>query len=401
MIVGLVFVVAAQNSFALHEGDRVVFYGDSITEQRLYTTYVEAYTATRFPTMDVRFYNAGWSGDSTWGGGGGAPDQRVARDVKPYRPTVVTIMLGMNDGGYVPYDARIFGIWQEWYGKLLGYLKSDVPDARITLIQTSPFDDFAHKPCAGYNDVLVRFGTEVKNRADRSRLGFADFNRPLADVLKRAAKDDPKNGEKIVPDRIHPAPAGHLVMAEALLRSWHAPSLVSSVVLDATSKRIDDTQRATVTDFDGLKWTQLDESLPFPLDTADATVSLVLRESDFVQALDRQLLTVRNLAKGSYRLSIDETNVGRFSSDQLSSGVNLAQLDTPMRKQAARVLDVATKRNDVAFLRWREIQIPFGDSPSGAKAVSALDDLLEDLRRQERNAAQPSSHRFALTRLPS
>ena len=30
----------AAAGFALHDGDRVVFLGDSITEQRLYTTYL-------------------------------------------------------------------------------------------------------------------------------------------------------------------------------------------------------------------------------------------------------------------------------------------------------------------------------------------------------------------------
>src|SRR5439155_26558908 len=33
----------AQSDFYLHDGDRVVFYGDSITEQRLYPTFVETY----------------------------------------------------------------------------------------------------------------------------------------------------------------------------------------------------------------------------------------------------------------------------------------------------------------------------------------------------------------------
>ena len=36
--------------FFIHDGDRVVFLGDSITEQRLYTTYIEAYALTRHPT---------------------------------------------------------------------------------------------------------------------------------------------------------------------------------------------------------------------------------------------------------------------------------------------------------------------------------------------------------------
>jgi hypothetical protein len=35
-------------AFALHDGDRVTFYGDSITDQREYTEDVEEYVLTRF-----------------------------------------------------------------------------------------------------------------------------------------------------------------------------------------------------------------------------------------------------------------------------------------------------------------------------------------------------------------
>ena len=39
----------AEGPFAIKDGDRIVFYGDSITDQRLYTTFVETYIVTRFP----------------------------------------------------------------------------------------------------------------------------------------------------------------------------------------------------------------------------------------------------------------------------------------------------------------------------------------------------------------
>lgn len=53
----------AKNAFYLHDGDTVVFYGDSITEQRYYSQWVEVYTVTRFPHMQVQFFNAGVGGD--------------------------------------------------------------------------------------------------------------------------------------------------------------------------------------------------------------------------------------------------------------------------------------------------------------------------------------------------
>src|SRR2546425_9427592 len=100
----LVRTGAAQDAFALREGDRVVFYGDSITDQRRYTSFVETYVVTRFPKLNVTFVHSGWGGDRVSGGGGGPIDVRLWRDVLPYKPTVMTVMLGMNDGRYRAYD---------------------------------------------------------------------------------------------------------------------------------------------------------------------------------------------------------------------------------------------------------------------------------------------------------
>src|SRR3974390_3892836 len=66
------FVLAVQvasvsaTDFLIRDVDRVVFLGDSITEQKLYTTYIEAYALTRHPTWKLFFRNVGWGGDTAW-----------------------------------------------------------------------------------------------------------------------------------------------------------------------------------------------------------------------------------------------------------------------------------------------------------------------------------------------
>ena len=49
-------------SLDLQNGDTLVFLGDSITHQVLYTQYVEDYYYTRYPNRRIRFHNAGVSG---------------------------------------------------------------------------------------------------------------------------------------------------------------------------------------------------------------------------------------------------------------------------------------------------------------------------------------------------
>src|SRR5947199_1736927 len=222
---------AAAQDFSLKNGDTVVFYGDSITDQRLYTTFAETYVLTRFPALRVNFVHSGWGGDRVSGGGGGPIDVRLRRDVIAYRPTVMTIMLGMNDASYRAYDAQIFNTYAEGYRHILSAVKSALPGIRVTVIQPSPFDDVTRPPQfdGGYNAVLVRYGEFGKQVGEREGLAVADMNAPVVAALGKASAADADRAQKIVPDRVHPGPGGHLLMAEALLKAWHAPATVSAV----------------------------------------------------------------------------------------------------------------------------------------------------------------------------
>jgi hypothetical protein len=71
----------------LHDGDTVVFYGDSITSRLLYSVYTEAYVSAHFPKLHVSFIHSGWDGDRVSGDAGGPIDQPLDRDVIAYRPT--------------------------------------------------------------------------------------------------------------------------------------------------------------------------------------------------------------------------------------------------------------------------------------------------------------------------
>ena len=250
----IVFIAgqALAEDFALKDGDRVVFYGDSITDQRLYTTFAETYVVTRFPQLDVSFVHSGWGGDRVTGGGGGPIDVRLPRDVFAYRPTVMTIMLGMNDGAYRTFDQPIFDTYARGYQHIIDSVKENLPGIRITVIEPSPFDDVTQPPKfeGGYNAVLVRYSQFVKELAGRENLGVADLNSPVVAALAKAKATDAELAKKIIPDRVHPGPGGHLLMAGELLKSWHAPALVSALELDAAAKKVVAAKRTIVS---GLK----------------------------------------------------------------------------------------------------------------------------------------------------
>src|SRR5205809_2521836 len=166
-LVAFVVLQARAESFALKDGDRVVFYGDSITDQRLYTTFTETYVLTRFPKLNVSFVHSGWGGDRVTGGGGGPIDLRLRRDVFAYKPTVMTIMLGMNDGRYRAFDQQTFDTFANGFKHIVQSVQAKLPGIRITAIQPSPYDDVTREPLfpGGYNAVLVRYSEFLKELA--------------------------------------------------------------------------------------------------------------------------------------------------------------------------------------------------------------------------------------------
>jgi len=397
-------LVPAQSPFYLRDGDRVVFYGDSITDQRLYTTFAESYVVTRFPALNVSFTHSGWGGDRVSGGGGGPIDVRLARDVFPYKPTVVTIMLGMNDGSYRAFDPKIFDTFTSGYEHILDSLRAGAPNSRITLIQPSPYDDVTRSPSfeGGYNGVLLRFSDYLKTVADSRRLDTADLNRPVTAMLRKAAELDREQAQKILPDRIHPAAAGHLVMAAALLKAWHAPSLVSEIEINAAagtaqakSARVSDVRTGPTT-----AWTATESALPLPIDPKDKLMDLAVRASDVVDALDQETLRVTGLASGKWELKIDGATVSAFPAEELARGVNIALMNTPMLRQALEVHALTLKHNNIHFVAWRTVQTGLATDASPytkQNAILALDQLDHELVAEQRAAAQPRPHHFELT----
>jgi hypothetical protein len=107
---------------------------------------------------------------------------------------------------------------------------------------------------------------------------------------------------------------------------------------------------------------------------------------------------VDGLASGSYDLRIDGQLAGTFSEAQLAAGVNLATLPTPMARQAAEVHRLTLRRCDIHNARWRTVDVPLANDFFTAvpAALKALDDLDEEIRLRQRNAAQPLARRFEL-----
>ena len=399
--------VAHAQEFALKDGDTVVFYGDSITAQRLYTKDIEEFLLTRYPTLHVRFLNAGVPGDSVNGGYAGTIAERVHRDVAPFHPAMITVMLGMNDGGWGQGSAEIDAAFQKGFRALLDALRKAAPGAALTLICPTPYDEITHgTEFPGYSRVIDKFaedvsgiGAQLQASGDKNIL-VADFNRPLRAALEHAETEFPQLAPLIVPDRIHPAEIGHWIMAAALMSAWHVNPVVSRLALNAAGAQAIDAYRTTVTNLErsaeGLKWTQLDDALPLPLDFNNAMTPVLLKVSD-VAELDQMLLRIESLDPGQYELSIDGKAIASFSREDLQHGVNLALYKTPMLDQARGIDWTEDRRatlDQARFILSAEIKIGTNSGLAQDKLSQAEDELAAAIRKD----LDPKPHQFELRR---
>jgi lysophospholipase L1-like esterase len=369
----------AARPFYLRDGDRVVFYGDSITEQAHYTLPIEVFLRTRCPEMNVSFVNSGWSGDRAWGGDGGMLEERLQRDVIAHRPTVVTAMLGMNDGYYTDYDAKELRAYQDRLEALVTTLQRELPGVRITLLGSSPYDnvtpgerpDWERVIPGGYNSVVARYSAGTREVAERHQVLFVDMNRPLVDTLEQLQAADPQLARELIPDRIHPGRAAGLLMALHLLSAWNAPETVSLAdVTGANAKG---------------KVVRVEQALPlpFPIDRADPLTRILAEQSPYMQLFAGDLLRVAGLTFAKARVEIDGNPLGEFSADELNRGIDLMTVDPARRRRADEIAELVSLRNDLRFTCWRYPKLPGGEASPGVeeakKRLAAIEDRLAKL----------------------
>jgi lysophospholipase L1-like esterase len=399
--------------FFFHDGDSpIVFLGDSITEQRMYTTYIETYVLTRFPKWTVTFRNIGWGGDTM-----GLTQRRgfetgVRRDILPLHPKAITIDFGMNDarGGDGNY-ARYINYATQF---ARGLKESGV---RVALIAPSPEERYEAGQPAGsaFNKMLAKYSQGLQDVAAKEGVPFVDQFTPFVRVIedgRKAGVLGAAGDPRLVPDGVHPNWAGHLVMAAAILKGLGAPALVSHMEIDAAVAKVKAAQGCTAEILPGagdgvLAFRRADDSLPWPIPPEAA---LVLTVPGFTPLEDLSLydLKVTGLKAEKYDLAIDDQVVGTFTKEALARGVNLTSAAGPITAQGAQLLQAVIDKNNLFFDRWRKTLVP--NLPASLKEADVPADVKEKLAQEDRAIAEkekqinalrvPAPHVFKLTPRP-
>ncbi|MDG1894040.1 MAG: SGNH/GDSL hydrolase family protein [Fuerstiella sp.] len=388
----------------LQDGDTLVFLGDSITHQRLYTQYVEDFFYTRFPERRIHFHNAGIGGAQAWDA-----LQRVSRDVLDYNPRYVTILLGMNDGRYTPFDPDIFATYQKDMTEIVAKLREGgatpvlmsptMFDARAAQLRQNPRRPRSPEMLSQYNSVLAYYGRWLQDRAIETGTSYVDMFSPLNDLTVEARETDP--AFTLIKDAIHPDPPGQLVMAYAMIDDLGLRSQVSNIRIlsGGQSGRVaqvvggkTSNLRATVDEVE-FDWTA--NSLPWVVPEEAQPGAKLLHLG---HRASKEGLEVHGLNRGQYEVIIDDVVVGRYSDVALSRHIELQDNSkTPQYQQAMAVAMLNKQKNEgpVKQLRdgWRVFQgwarqsRQLKDQPNNAQLAAAVAKGRERLNGLEENIA--------------
>ena len=347
-------------------GDRVVFAGNSITENGFYETYVWLYYITHFPEKKITVFNGGIGGD--------VARQiyiRLDSDLLAKKPTVLTINFGMNDSRYFEYwmhKDKIDSVRKsaidtsyKWFEKIRDKVNA-YPTLKKIMIASSPYDETVKNgkdPFWGKFKTMEGIVAFQKTEAEKNKWAYVDLFYPMTEMDQKGQQKDTAF-TLTGPDRIHPGNAGHFVMAYLFLKAQGlANKPIANVVVDAKSNKIIKTDNATISSInkkdDAVSFKYLSKSLPFPIDSSSRVWMNPQKQFEalnvipFIKEFDEEMLTIKNLdAAKNYVLKIDGNDIKTFTGAELNDGINLATLsNTPQYQQAKKVMELQLQRKDL------------------------------------------------------
>ncbi len=393
LVVSVGATAAEPNDFFFKKGDRIVFLGDSITEQYQYSTDIELYLTTRFPDWNLTFLNAGIGGDTAHGGA-----HRFANHVLAEKPTAVTIDFGMNDGGYGEFKKDRYDDYVKNTEAMLQAAKE--AGVRTALISPNAVEVRTAPNLKTYLETQKEFYAPLKEIAEKYKVPFVDQYAVTREVLEKMAADN--SPVKAFPGGgVHTGPAGGLLMAHTILVGLHAPAVVSDLDIDAAAKKVAKETNCKADKIEGgaegVSFERTDKALPMPV---GKDWRGILPYVEHLKDLNYYGLKVAGLKEGKYELSIDGKEVATYTAAELAKGVNLGNLGSgPIFEQGREVYKAINEKNGLLHHRFREVVMKGAPGGDEAKKEEELKKQMAEIDAKQAaiyKLDQPKTHQFEL-----
>ncbi len=413
----LAFSVSAEEAAAikpvLKEGQRIAVVGDSITEQKLYSKYIELYLTACLPQLNLHVVQLGWGGETA-----GGFQRRMDNDLMPYKPDLVTFCYGMNDGGYRKYDDGIGKNYITPLTDIVGRLKKSgavvviggpgVVDSRyFRLEKEKPVSEMS----VVYNDNLKHLDALAKKLADENGFNHADVFTSMASAMEKAKAAFGADYDVAGHDGVHPGANGHLVMAYAFLKAMGIDGNIGTITIDMKGKAEASEGHKVLSGENG-KIEVESARWPFGFvgdEKSAAGTRSILPFVPFNQDLNRFILIVKNLDGEKAKVSWG-TESKTFTKAELEKGINLTEnfFKTPFTELFNNLdAQIGTKQNYETFMIKQQINSYMNTAnilDHDKEAEAAIDTLkkkfwekYEKMHNNIRATLKPVKHTITVT----
>ncbi|WP_395737509.1 SGNH/GDSL hydrolase family protein [Prosthecobacter sp.] len=393
---------------------RVAVIGDSITEQKIYSKYIEAYLLACTGRSDIHVFQFGWSGERA---GGFAA--RLENDLSVFKPNVATTCYGMNDGSYTAYTPQIGGEYEKNMRAVIAGLKKVGVKAMAIGSPGGVDPDFFTRPTIKgevYNENLAQLRDIAKKLADENKQSFANVHDTMMSALAKSKAALGKGYGPFGGDGFHPAPAGQLLMAQAFLKALGFDGDIGTITIDmkgeasASSghKIVGSKKGAGTVGFESTKW-------PFCFDADPKNAGSnrsILPFTSFNQDLNRFTLQVKNLGTAKAKVTWGSQS-NEFTREQLENGINLAAefAQTPFDTAFAELSSALSAKQAFETLMIKQLVTNLRNFATEAKEdpeIGAALDLLKKklmekharLDASARKCIKPVTHTIAVKEIP-
>lgn len=245
---------SAQPSLA---NKRVLWLGDSITQAGDYVTFVEYFLEKKYPADRFDIISIGLASETasclsekTHPFPRPCVQERLQRALQLVKPDVVIACYGMNDGIYHPQSAERMQAFEQGIERLVAAVHA--AGAEMILLTPPPFDalpvkakvvlksatDFGFMaPYEGYDDVLADYA-RWEMLLPKREATVIDMHTPIDAYLAKRREREP-DFSFAKKDGIHPDAAGHLLMAQIVLKGLGAPMPLENLQADLKTVEAD------------------------------------------------------------------------------------------------------------------------------------------------------------------
>ncbi len=385
----------------LKTNDKLAFVGDSITEQRMWTTMVEAYLTMCAPQYKVDCRNFGQFGEKT-------SDflARADKEVLSFKPTIALSAYGMNDRGYGSYQPNsgtsFLSNTEQLVEKFLNSKARVVLGSPSCVGDSQRFQDM-NQSVDALNVILCNFRNLDIQAASRYKIGFADTFWPMLLAGYKAQLQYGSDFKIAGTDGTHPDWAGHTVIAYGFLRGLGFKSPVAGLVVNDTRGTATVSVGNKLVSFKDGELTVKSERYPFCVPdglTSDSkSMAAGMNLVPFMDDLSRFSLTIIGAKASRYQVTWGGT-AKIFTRLQMQKGINLAS-EFPSNPFRTAFMNVFNRIDEKQSYEKRQMQVDLrqASAQSYAGVLATTEQTRKNIIAGITAARVPITHTIKITRL--